>query len=482
MLNLFTGFGANIFHRDVHGYGPIHYAVLGDNIACVDTLVHLGVNVDWPALPLQYTPLMLVNRSKPESVHMVRALLRHGASTKATDTEGLTPVFFYALKHPECMKVFAEKRKLDLQSTDHNGCTPIYYASMNTSEMVVMMARMGADMNARSKSWIPLMAAMDASSAVLFVQMGARVNTCTMEGETALHRAAFRGSADLANILVYLGADMESVFYEWTPLGMAAFSGNLSVLLELIKLGAEVDASSGRNGFTALHWAVIAEEEEAAQELLRFGANINKPIRRGGHLLMNEAIYSTADQYKTLRVMKLALRLGANVNVSASNNSSLLHYALNGEVVKVLIEAGSTGWLVEDDNGETPLFSAARLNRSDVIEELVKAGAQVNHRNKNQRTALHDACSMGSPRAVDALIQHGAEVDVRCSEGETPLHASTVNPILVKLLLAAKADVNLRNNYGQTALHFAKDVPESLRVYCRDGREEGRERDDKSFF
>ena len=72
--------------------------------------------------------------------------------------------------------------------------------------------------------------------------------------------------------------------------------------------------------------------------------------------------------------------------------------------------------------GLTPLSWAVLAGESEIIEHLIKAGADVNGRNRDEGTPLHEAALMGRDGVAKLLIQNGADVEARNDNGETPLN------------------------------------------------------------
>ena len=98
------------------------------------------------------------------------------------------------------------------------------------------------------------------------------------EHMTALHYAALRGRAEMAELLLERGADACAVDrHGWTPLHAAARSGHASVAAILVRAlsAAEID-QIGRNGQSALHRAAFWGALDVARVLVGVGADINK--------------------------------------------------------------------------------------------------------------------------------------------------------------------------------------------------------------
>lgn len=85
---------------------------------------------------------------------------------------------------------------------------------------------------------------------------------------------------------------------------------------------------------------------------------------------------------------------------------------------------------------------------------------------KKMELPLHDAVIAGDADLVDALIRRGANVNKKNFDGETPLLISTLleNMKVVEKLVNAGADVNLKDNKGNTALQYALNYLDDLNI------------------
>ena len=98
----------------------------------------------------------------------------------------------------------------------------------------------------------------------------------------------------------------------------------------------------------------------------------------------------------------------------------------------------------------------------DKILGLLKENPHlVNHKDKCGYTALLDACADGSVEVVEMLIKHGADVNIfNEKEIVTPLmdvcHAGHVN--LIEVILQAGAEVSMRDRKGWSAADYLEDA------------------------
>ena len=108
--------------------------------------------------------------------------------------------------------------------------------------------------------------------------------------------------------------------------------------------------------------------------------------------------------------------------------------------------------------GRTPLLFASYWGRLEVVRWLIEHGADVNAKTSDdQETSLHLAATRGHFEIVRTLFKHNADINARGISGETPLHyASYYGHVdTVRFLLTHSADPHARNIFQQTSLHDA---------------------------
>ncbi|KAJ5634581.1 hypothetical protein N7528_002423 [Penicillium herquei] len=134
----------------------------------------------------------------------------------------------------------------------------------------------------------------------------------------------------------------------------------------------------------------------------------------------------------------------------------------------VIQEALSAGFNVDERNhdGETALAVAASFNDIKIMKLLLESGADANAiGSKGGYTPLHHGsapwCQEQSVKVVEILIEHGADVTMgisgRINDQWTPLHLATCRGFegIVRVLLDKGAEVNGKTKRGSTALHLA---------------------------
>jgi ankyrin repeat protein len=203
--------------------------------------------------------------------------------------------------------------------SDEAGRTPLLIASSNgNAEIVQILIENGADVNARLK------------------------NTLTPYGfTTPLWAAAnYKGDVQTIRELLSAGAFIETRDMDGeTPLMAAARRGDVEVVKTFVAAGAQVNATHSQNHGTALMNAAGWGRTEVVRVLLPAGADVNAQ-QTSGHT----ALMLAAEQGYT-NIVKELIAAGADVNVRTNNNDSALTLAEKGkrkDIVTLLELAGAT--------------------------------------------------------------------------------------------------------------------------------------------
>lgn len=121
---------------------------------------------------------------------------------------------------------------------------------------------------AASKGWLDI--------AEHLLDLGANTESLDRRGNTALHKASKHGHHDLSTCLIKHDADVHArtTGLHVTPLHQAARYGHEKIVRLLLNSGADVNAYSKLYG-TPLHWAAESGHQSIVEVLLEHGANRN---------------------------------------------------------------------------------------------------------------------------------------------------------------------------------------------------------------
>jgi ankyrin repeat protein len=158
----------------------------------------------------------------------------------------------------------------------------------------------------------------------------------------------------------------------------------------------------------------------------------------------------------------------------ARATSSSLHYAAfcgihdiaTFLIVEHSLDVNARGF----SDGETPLHVASRMGFVEVARILLKHGADIEARDRNDWSPLERATTKGHVEVTRVLLEHGANVSAQDKGRRTPLYLASVHgkPAVAQVLLRHGADMKARIKNNETALHHA-GVKEAAQILLEHG-------------
>lgn len=126
-------------------------------------------------------------------------------------------------------------------------------------------------------------------------------------------------------------------------------------------------------------------------------------------------------------------------------------------IVKFLVDHAANVE-AKDKTDRTPLFWAAVGGHEEVVKLLIENGADIEAKdNLRGYNPLSKAAREGHEAVVKLLIDEGANISAKSKDGQTPLllAASQGNEAIIQLLVKKGANVQAKDNFGQTPLLMA---------------------------
>ncbi|HEX4133749.1 MAG TPA: ankyrin repeat domain-containing protein [Bryobacteraceae bacterium] len=171
-----------------------------------------------------------------------------------------------------------------------------------------------------------------------------------------------------------------------------------------------------------------------------------------------DSAVADAAQNRDTTALQALLKKHTPVNVPQADGTTALQWAAHwndADAVNILIAAGA-GAKAANRYGATPLSEAAALGNANIMEALLKAGADPNSRDTaDGETVLMVTARSGNADAVRALLDHKADVNAtETYRGQTALMwaAAERHPEVVRLLLQHGADWKTMSSYRETRL------------------------------
>jgi uncharacterized protein len=204
-------------------------------------------------------------------------------------------------------------------------------------------------------------------------------------------------------------APSEDEIANYQGLLVAAAKGDIAKINALAKFGTNLNARDGF-GRTALMVAVHLKHLGAAQALIKAGADLNA---------------LDSERYDMVTIAAVA------------NNLPMMRLA---------IASGGDAKLMTSPYDGTALIASAHLGHVEIVRDLIKAGAPLDHINNLKWTALIEAIVLGDGGTnhqliVQDLINAGADINLADGKGDTPLSLAYQRgySAMIKMLEAAGA-------------------------------------------
>nr|XP_053632799.1 transient receptor potential cation channel subfamily A member 1-like [Cherax quadricarinatus] len=258
------------------------------------------------------------------------------------------------------------------------------------------------------------------------------------------------------------------------PLHASCGTKDIWVLKELLNHDAKVGEVNGL-GQTALHLAVSVGWHEGVAQLLQQGASpdmMSKPPPTIKGVRVETPLHSAARR-GDLTSTVLLLQHDPDLMLRDSDNCSVLHLAAQSrslQVIHYLLQDKRSHRLMTgcDYEGNSVLHKALLMDCDagkestvqEIVEELVKAGANVNAMNKRSESPLFLAAHHRMPKVVEALVSLGGDPTLVTQRGQSVLHAAChrgCTTCLDTLLATSHVQhlVTAPDNEGREPFHYA---------------------------
>lgn len=498
-----------------------------NNIKFVEFLIANGYDINYKlagndCLLLRYADDALENRIFP--LEVIKQLLRLGADVCSETLDGDNLLSLLAGRDEiAAVYVVGFCDLIPLDKTDKYGATPLMYAAMRGyNRLAQMLIERGFDVNAVGSAPVtdkkmkletdgvsPLALAIrfgNVEMVRMLLAAGADEVVYDAEGNPPVFSLVlypvdffrdFYGSCvkddhpifankvkivsllkqlDLTNAEGYTVL-MKSLFpmkFWYTGFGDGISpKKNLSIALELIKKGADVNAA-GNDGKRPLHQAV-ADMEEVARALAEAGADINAQDNDGNTPLMYACM--KAKEETVLWLLKagadykiqnnegrtaadIAVKRGYSRALELMGADTLLQACKNNQKqsVQVILKRGGIDVNERDEECNTPLIYACQNNALEIVKMLLDNGADPNAGNQENLAPLHFSAASGALPIINLLVKAGADVNCMNNHGSTPLMFMAKNANTAAALNFIKnqaVDVSIKNNVGWTAAMYA---------------------------
>lgn len=448
--------------HDIAGWSPLHYAALKGNAS--------GMQL------AEYAPVEARARDGTHPLHyaarhgddFVKELLRQKASVDVIDTTKRTPLHWAALAKNEAAVKLLVDAHASLSAQDLQEMTPLHLAATTGDRACIKLLVVRADLEAKEQNQrTPVMlAALNGheDAAELLLEKGADRMAKDTDGRTALHLAALKGNTKVAKILLEKDKSKDLINHvdnrKQTAFHVAISSGHENMVKLLLERGADQNAVNGgsqsalhvacssghvsiarlliekgdrriidaknEDGRTAVHVAVVQENEELLRLLLKHNADPRIVDGDGDTPLLTVVRWATND----VALAKVLLEYPAEINAQDEEGYTALHHAIDQGIdllAKLLISKKADVNITTTKRQDMPLHLATKANLPEVVDLLLAAGAHKNARTAKGRTALHLAAKRNNEAILRALLAAGADGTIGDIRGNSPLHLACLS-------------------------------------------------------
>ena len=332
---------------------------------------------------------------------------------------------------------------------------------------VHLLLLFGADVNARDKDRLtPLFTATQASffeAAQLLLRYGADPNIAAGPyDENSFARSLNSGQTPFVHLYLKHGADTDTIMGNGNTPFIQAITKTVAInIIDLMLVyNADPNCKNGR-GESALFKAINAERLDIVSTLIDHGANPNLPgpkhmlwpsvhqprtleflLEKGADLQRAPGVLELATSINSLDAVSILLKHGADPNAKKDGIFTPLCTAIRDNrtnLVELLLAAGADPNL---QASEFPAFKCITHHRPHLLPRILAAGANPS----SPRGIVETAVAHNQKDALIVLLEHNVDPNARSTSGHTAITTAikTNRLELLDILLAHGADPGVR--------------------------------------
>ena len=293
------------------------------------------------------------------------------------------------------------------------------------------------------------------------------INISAKSNRTPLLCASLSSSSEFIKTLIDLGADVnvQRTDDRVAPLVLSADWNNYMATRVLLEYGADANIQN-EAGDAPLHCCTRQGNSSVAQLLIDTGCKVNLRNNR------DKTPLDVAVENKQQHLVKLLLESNADVNMRYKLDPTKILYLVCGKDKGrpawhyVMVEKSLLGLFLKWTKGGslnvadfgTVLKSGWGQDPPEAIRQEINNKAHALYKELQGNTLLHLASENNDTELMELLVKHGADVNSRDAEGFTPLHIAAIHGKMqiVKKLLDLGADDNLTTLDGKDAADLAE--------------------------
>jgi ankyrin repeat protein len=446
--------GTSVDSKNRRGETSLIQAIKSKNPEMVAFLIEKGADVKISS-PLWDGGSLLHYTVEKGNEEILSLLISKGLDINSEDDRSQTPLNLAVQREEKDMVELLLVKGADPNTWNDYWCTPFGEAERAENKEIITLFKARGLQPPKPRSIGEAAATGDIPLLEAFLKAGKSVDEKDKKGRSPLQAAAEKGAAGMVSFLLQKGADPNSRDGKnWTPLHRAALGGHKDIVEMLVSKGADIKEKNLDEGVTPFHCAVSSGKIDLAEFFLQQGASLQERDKDGCTLL------HAAVAWNNVNMVQFLVERGLDVNASDRNEATPLHKAAQHgfqNIVEFLLKHGAAV-NVKDKSGETPFQKASDRQLVAVMDVLLSQGGKADEQaGVSGETALRKAVFRGHLNVVEELIKKGADLFQTDIGGSTLLHEAVKGgkPEMVRFLLEKKLDVNAENALGETPIYEA---------------------------
>ena len=301
----------------------------------------------------------------------------------------------------------------------------------------------------------------DLDVATMLLECGATPNACYSDQENTFEIAIDRGNQYMIELLAYYGGMVSSMrLHDLCRRKDRSYTVNS--IRYLLNNGADPNKEDAYSGVTPLMLAAVNSSLETVRMLFDHGADITRIAKCGNYTALIDAVLWNRKKIVKYLVQQKGIRKIIDVLDGRWGHTPLIVACMNGytDIVSYLIRAGANV-NIEDVDERAPLYISIVHERYEIVKMLLKAGAYVNWVTKDKGiSCIHGAAIVNDSSIMYSLLKAGANPDIQDKKKNTALHVTCLNNHVtcMRALLQYKANPNIQDTEGDTPLIHACDA------------------------